>query len=283
MSTALQHRDQTRAVIAKLMGDDNFLRSLEAMSVGHDLDKGRLAEATIAAIQSSERLKECTAASKGRAMLQAARVGLEPDGVLAYLVPQRNKGVAEVEFRTSYQGELAIVRRFVRDKTIHAEVIRENDFFEYDPAAVDPNYPIKHRFGDGSEADRGEIVGAWAHCMTLDGSYYHRYCTLEDLDRAEKSSKASYNGRPWQAHRGEMSKKTALRRLTKVLPKAQMMPWFREIEEEEGESTEVVQATIVDDQGSRASVLLEELESQEHPATVDLDESDLPADLGGAS
>jgi recombination protein RecT len=65
--------------------------------------------------------------------------------------------------------------------------------------------------------DRGGVIGAYAYAKLKSGEEQWVFMTTDEIEAVRKRSKAANNG-PWVTDWNEMGKKTALKRLCKVLP-----------------------------------------------------------------
>lgn len=190
----------------------------------------RLLRVTTACILANAELKKCTPTSLVAAVVAAAQLGLEPTGQYggAYLVPFKNKKfnpetnreewVLEAAMIPDYRGLLDIVRRSGQLKTIDAAVVYANDDFDFEQG-LRPF--LKHRRAWNSE--RGEIIGVWAAAVLMDGGEQFVVMDRREVDEIKslsKGAKSSFS--PWNTPVGypEMMKKTALRRLCKLLPRS---------------------------------------------------------------
>jgi len=90
--------------------------------------------------------------------------------------------------------------------SIFAQIVCENDFFEYDTGEV------KHRI-DFKKA-RGTMYAVYCVIKFKDGGMHTEVMTKEDVDRIRSRSKAKSNG-PWVSDYDEMAKKTVFRRGSK--------------------------------------------------------------------
>jgi recombination protein RecT len=181
----------------------------------------RLARIALTTVRTNTELQKCNVSSLVGAIMQAAQLGLEP-GLLGhcYLVPFNRKikeqgkpdrWVKDVQFIIGYKGLLDLARRAGGIVTIAAELICENDIFEYrkgyeEVLSHQPNF-----------RDRGTMIGVYAYATTKDGGRYAVVMTKLEVDKIRERSKAKDNG-PWITDYEEMAKKTAIRRLTKYLP-----------------------------------------------------------------
>lgn len=174
----------------------------------------RFTRITLSALSTNPQLAQCTPKSFLGAMMTAAQLGLEPNTPLgqAYLIPYRNHGTLECQFVLGYKGLIDLAHRSGEVSVIMAQVVYENDEFEYS-FGLEPK--LEHKPAKG---DRGKPVFVYAMYRTKDGGYGYEVMSMDDVRKhAQKYSKA-YNNGPWQTNFEEMSRKTALRRLLKYAP-----------------------------------------------------------------
>jgi recombination protein RecT len=177
----------------------------------------RMMQITMTSLHRTPELLECDPISLIGAVIQSAQLGLEPDGVLghAYLVPFFNGKAQrmEVQFIPGYKGLVDLARRSGQISTIYAEIVREGDVFDLamglDPKLV--HIPAR----DGG----GEPIAAYAVARLKDGGAQFAFLWLHEIEKVKRSSKSSKrDSSPWNQHFEEMAKKTAIRRLCKLLP-----------------------------------------------------------------
>lgn len=139
-----------------------------AMALPKHMSVERLMRIALTSVQRTPRLLDCTPKSFLGALMLAAQVGLEPDGVTgrAYLIPRRIQGVWEVCFQTGYQGQVELCQRSGQIKSVNAEVVLEGDFIEEEKGS---DAKITHRSGGKWDAP---IVGAYAIIKTVGGGEY---------------------------------------------------------------------------------------------------------------
>lgn len=159
-------------------------------------------------------LLQCTPVSVANAMMQCSELGIAP-GTLgtAYPIPFYNGAAKayECQLIIGYRGLVELARRSGQVSTITAGVVREGDHFEYEDG-IDPI--LRHRPTAPLSAKR---THAWAAVKFKDGSFQTAVLRWEEVERVRACSKAGNSG-PWAKHTDEMAKKTALRRLCKLLP-----------------------------------------------------------------
>lgn len=213
----------------------NFEGQIRAALPKH-ITPERMTRIIMTEVRKNPQLAECDRASFFGGVIQCAQLGLEPGSGLghAYLLPYRNRGNMEVQLIVGYQGMIDLAERSGK-VTIDAHVIYEKDDFDFG-LGLDPY--INHKPYFGSE-DPGEVIGAYAVARYSDGRTKFRVLSRAEIDQARKSSKSgNSNYSPWSSHFSEMARKTAVRRLFKLLPKSPELARVQELEDksEVGES-----------------------------------------------
>lgn len=193
-----------------------------ASSVGTALPKHMTTERFIRALTTCMRrtpkLAECDFNTLGAAVTTAAQLGLTPDlNGSCYLLPFQNKGKMECQLIVGYQGLIDLCFRSGLIKSIRADVVCEGDEFDYEDGI---NPKLRHKRDLHSK--RGEPYAVYAVAETKDGGL--EYVVLDKYEIAEvknasRGGNSSYS--PWNGpFQTEMWKKTAIRRLCKLLPKS---------------------------------------------------------------
>jgi recombination protein RecT len=194
------------------------------------------------AIQQNPNLLNMDRGSLFAAVVTSAQLGLLPDVQLGecYLVPFKGK----VQCIPGYRGLIKLARQgdigFVE-----AEVICANDHTVY-------------VLGDESRfesvvnwQDRGPVVAFYALAKYRDGGIAARVVmTKEQVDTIRARSQAA-NGPAWTDNYEEMGKKTALRRLAKLLPlSTSAAAGFRmsELHEELAKGGRVIEGQVIEDE-----------------------------------
>lgn len=167
------------------------------------------------AVQKTPQLLDCDPRSLIGAIVQASQLGLEPDGTLghAYLIPFNNRklGKVECQFIPGYKGLIELARRSSQISTIYAQCVFAGDEYDFQ-FGLDPK--LEHR---PTHDDPGELIAVYAVARLRDGGAQFEWLWKRQIDAIRKQSRASNTG-PWVTHYDEMAKKTALRRLCKLLP-----------------------------------------------------------------
>lgn len=151
------------------------------------------------------------------ALLDAARLGLEPGTEQYYLTPRRvkNKGL-EILGIPGYQGYIELMYRAGATSSVVAEVVYEKDTFRFQPGRDEtPHHEI-----DWDAESRGELRLVYAFARMKDGGT-SRVVVLNraDITRIKASATAaSSEYSPWTTHPAAMWLKSAVRQLAKWVP-----------------------------------------------------------------
>jgi recombination protein RecT len=147
------------------------------------------------------------------AMLDCARLGHEPGTEAYYFVPI--KGV--VEGWEGYRGVIERIYRAGAVQSVRAEVVRENDFYEYEEGMP---HPI-HRYERFAPLEkRGPLVGVWAYAVMAEGGMSRPV----EMGREEVLAHRDMNGSnarsdsPWKKWERSMWLKCAVHELEKWVP-----------------------------------------------------------------
>lgn len=196
--------DETKAMIAaalpKICTPDRFMRVM------------------MTAAQKNKELLKCTKQSLFEAMMSCAELGIEPDGRRAYLIPFKNskKGVVECQLQLGYKALVELVLRSGTVSNIHADVVCDNDDFEYDTGEIK-----RHKIDFKKE--RGAMYAAYAKATFKDGTTKAEVLSKFEIEairnrsQAVRAAKRYGKDTPWDTDYNEMAKKTAFKRLSKWL------------------------------------------------------------------
>ena len=174
----------------------------------------RFSRITLSALSANPTLKECTPQSFLGAMMTAAQLGMEPNTPLgqAYLIPYKNHGTLECQFQLGYKGLIDLAYRSGEVNIIQAQVVYENDEFQYE-LGLDPK--LRHV---PAKANRGAPVAYYAMFKTKDGGYGFQVMSIEEVRAHAKKFSKSYGNGPWVTNFDEMAKKTVLKKVLKYAP-----------------------------------------------------------------
>jgi len=163
----------------------------------------------------SEKFRDCDPKSFLESVQSIASIGLNPDPLTkqVWLIPFKDKtGKKNLQLIVGYQGFVTLMRR-AKCKQINCDVVYEGDKFSYELGS-EPH--LKHT--KKLSRDRGAPIATWASCK-IDGETILTVLTEQDIDRIRASSRgAEDSSSPWKKHTDEMRKKSALRRLSKLIP-----------------------------------------------------------------
>lgn len=149
-------------------------------------------------------VNQCTRKSLYLAFLQAAQDGLLPDGREGAVLPYGDVA----HWSPMIQGICKKARQSGQIKTLDAQVVCENDVFEYWTDETGPHFKHVPVF-----KDRGADKLTYAYAVTDDG-FFFEVITEDEMAQIEGMSKGKNT--PWKGpFRGEMKRKSALRRLAK--------------------------------------------------------------------
>lgn len=178
------------------------------------LKPDRFIRIALTALQKTPKLMDCTQESLFGCLLSLSAAGLEPDGRNAHLIPYGKVCTLIVD----YKGLIELVQRSGKVSYVHADVVCENDEFEYSKGNLE-KHVISFR------KPRGEPYAYYALARFKDGGEQCVVMTIEEVTAIKKRSRSGGNG-PWVTDFTEMAKKTCFRRLSKWLP---LSPEIKEV------------------------------------------------------
>lgn len=199
----------------------------EALPVG--FNKVRFVQEGVSLLNENNQLanfaKQYGTAQIKLGMLKAAYLGLSFQSKECYLVPYGN----QLNFMVDYKGSVKLAKRYSTRpiKEIYAKVVKAGDTL--DIGIEDGIQKVNFK---PLALNDGEIVGVFAVCQFVDGGLLVETMTKSEIEKARNQSKAK-NSVPWQNFYGEMSKKTVLHRLCKMIDLDYESVYQRSITEEE--------------------------------------------------
>jgi recombination protein RecT len=218
MSTALATKEKSEAIIKQIMP-----QLLRASVSGMDMD--RFAQSYMTAVATVPKLLECSKLSVAQSLMQCARLGFYPDGVLghAWILPY--KGHATLI--PGYRGLIELAYRSGKVSNIDTHWVREGDHFEY-------RYGLTPDLTHVPCDKPGALTAAYAVATMTDGSKQFTVITRDDaMETKSRSQSANSQYSPWNHKDDEkwMWAKTAVRRLCKLLPLSPESQWaVRQVE-----------------------------------------------------
>lgn len=200
MSTQLSKASNLKSII-----NSDAMREQFARALPKHLSPERFARVAITALTRTPKLAECTQASMMKCLLDLSAMGLEPDGRRAHLIPYGTEATLIVD----YKGLVELIRRSGDVVSIRAETVCEKDSFDWKNGEV--THSVNWR------EDRGEVQAVYAEAVMKSGEKQTAVMTTKEVDAIRARSRSGNNG-PWKTDWAEMAKKTAVRRLSKMLP-----------------------------------------------------------------
>ena len=197
-----------KQTIRSLIEGEEFKKQV-ALALPKHLTPDRFVRVAINAMMRTPTLAQCDHASFFNCLLNLSALGLEPDGRRAHLIPYWNskRNVHEAQLIVDYKGLVELAMRSGKVSLIHADVVCENDLFEYDMGEIKAH---KINFRE----PRGEMYAAYCIIKMKDGTVKAEVMSKDDIEGIRKRSRAGNSG-PWITDYNEMSKKTVFRRASK--------------------------------------------------------------------
>lgn len=236
----------------------------------------RMMRIAISAVEKNPLLKECEPQSVGLSIIRAAEMGLEVDGWEGHLVPFKDHNVQKCQFIPDYKGLVKLCYQSELVLEIQAEVICENDEFDYQKG-TDSFLTWKP-----AQSDRGQMLGAWAGAKMKGGGFPFIVMWRDEIMQHKaksQSSKSSFS--PWNKPESEpwMWRKTVVRSLCKFLPRStQLLDLLRNEDEAESGLDGVLVAGETSDNvipaTSRSEEIARQLSGPETDATPGNDGAD---------
>lgn len=213
MTVQKQKVTDLRSLLEKMKGQ-------LAMALPTHMRADRMIRVVLTSVQKTPQLLDCTRESFIGAIVQAAQLGLEPDGLLghAYLIPYKRN----CQLVIGYKGLLKLARQSGELSSLSAVAVYAKDKFEFTRGDderivhVPATIPIVEGKPD-LNWDPGPLTHVYAIARLKDGSVQREVMDVGEIEMIRRRSKASGDG-PWVTDYVEMAKKTVLRRLCKLLP-----------------------------------------------------------------
>lgn len=194
--------------IRSLIEGEEFKRQV-AIALPKHLTPDRFIRVAINAMMRTPALAQCDHASFFKCLMDLSAMGLEPDGRRAHLIPYWNskRNVHECQLLVDYKGLTELAMRTGLVSNIHADVVCENDVFEYNMGEI-----LRHVINFREK--RGEMYAAYCIIRFKDGTAKAEVMSKDEIESIRKRSRAGNVG-PWVTDYNEMAKKTAFRRASK--------------------------------------------------------------------
>tara|TARA_R100001082_G_scaffold30938_1_gene15593 strand:- start:35 stop:835 length:801 start_codon:yes stop_codon:yes gene_type:complete len=162
-------------------------------------------------LNKNPKLLQADKTSLMQTFMKAAQDGLYLDGREAAAVQYGN----QVNYLPMVEGVIKLMHNSGLIKTISAEVVYENDCFEYE---LGSNPHVKHI--PLLVGNKGNRICVYCYVQTANDGEYIEIMNMDDLDKCKQQAKgASSPHSPWVKWFDQMAKKTVIHRIAKRLPK----------------------------------------------------------------
>ncbi len=218
MSTQVTRKEIANAVQTALTGNTRLLTALEQSLAKHPhLTPERMTRTALTMVLKNPKLmgmmeNQISRVSLSSSLIEAASLGLEPDGRQGHLVPFGDK----ITFMPGYAGLIDLATESGEIVSIIPDVVYAQDEFEDRKGS---SRELIHRSAEGIE-DPGPIVAAYAVAEFKNGRKQWIVIRKRDIEVAKRTSRSARdpNG-AWVIHEAAMWMKTAIKRLMKYLPR----------------------------------------------------------------
>lgn len=170
---------------------------------------GAFAASIIEAYSSDKALAECDPGKVFKECLKAAalKLPINKNLGLAYILPYKNRGVAEPQFQIGYKGFIQLALRSGVYKNINTGVVYEGELKSVNKLTGEIDLT--------GEKISDKVIGYFAYTETVNGFCRTSYWTKEAVEKhAEKFSKSYHSTvSPWSTSFDEMAEKTVLKNL----------------------------------------------------------------------
>jgi recombination protein RecT len=177
-----------------------------------DIAPDAFIRALMTSAQINPEIQACSWQSLWTACLRACRDGLLPDGVEGAVVPFKSTA----SWIPMYAGLLRRFRKSGQFKWVTAGIVRQGEIFEH--WITNQGEHFRHVPGDDNQL--APITKIYALATTKDGGEFVAVLSIAEANKIRNMSRATREDSPWKQWPEEMYKKTAIRRLSKVLPSA---------------------------------------------------------------
>ena len=215
MTTAIEKQQKQVASVRQML--ERNQGAIMAALPNH-MSADRFLRIALTQFQKTPKLLECTPESFLGAVIQAAQLGLEPDGVtgMAHLIPYGGK----VNFQPGFQGLMELARRSGDISQIVPRVVYGGDDFDYSYGLERDN--LRHVPAETN--DPGPITHVYCIVRLKDGSSRFEVWPAARIEahaqRYSQAYKAKKKDSPWITHFPQMAMKTLVVAALKYAPKS---------------------------------------------------------------
>lgn len=205
----------TRETVRDLLGKQ---KSQIAMALPSHIDADRFIRVALTTINKQPGLLQCTQESLLACLMDCSQLGLEPDSTSgqAYLIPFKDKDKMICTLIVGYRGLIDLAYRHSKVKSIRWHVVHEKDTFEYEEG-LEP----KLKFIPTESDDEGPLTHAFAIAELEGGAKTWVVLNRKEVMKAKKASRSANSSySPWTTFEEAMWAKTAVRALSKRMPRS---------------------------------------------------------------
>lgn len=189
------------------------LPTLSALA-GQYLNADRLLSLALVATRKTPQLLQCSQESVVQAVMDAAKLGLEPDGVEGAIIPYGR----EAQFQPMVQGLVHVVLDEGSIVGVDMRAVHEGDEFD---VQMGSRPSLHHKPNMRRDLD-APVIAYYSVAHTATGfSTFEVMTYAEVVDHRKRYAKS--RGGPWETAFDEMAKKTVFKRHSKKLPKGRRL------------------------------------------------------------
>ena len=187
--------------------------------------QGKFSSVLKLTMSKNSRLLQADKMSLIQTFMNAATDGLYLDGKEAAAVQYGQ----QINYLPMVEGVIKLMHNSGLIKTICAEVVYENDLFDYE---LGTNQHITHK--PLITGDRGKPVCVYAIAVTSNDGQYIEIMNMDEIEKCRAVSRGSTSPHsPWVKWFDQMAKKTVIHRIAKRLPKNDAINSVVRIEDEQ--------------------------------------------------
>lgn len=222
---------------------DQKAKSELSLVLPKNMSVDKFTRLVLSEVVKNPKLNKCDPREFMLSVSTVAQLGLEVGASLghAYILPYENKKKNKIEPQViiGYRGMIDLARRSGQIVSIEARAVFEKDKFEVEFGLKSklvhvPNLELE---------DRGNIKFVYAVANLVGGGVQFEVLGLPQIQKA----KPKYGSNIWDSNFEEMAKKTAVRRLFKMLPISTEMS--RAISIDDAADADISQINIIDTEG----------------------------------
>ena len=169
----------------------------------------RIAGVVLSEVQRNPKLLDCSMGSFATALMECARLGLEPCSTRGhvYLIPRSG----QVTVQVGYKGLAEMAMRNGKVKSIIANVFYASEVDSGAFAASLCPASISHKWS--ADVDKSQIAGAYAQAVLTTGQTIQVILDSADIDRRKKKAMGGGKSGPWKDDLEAMARKSAIKAL----------------------------------------------------------------------